>query len=68
MKKDNTKIAVNTFNWGPCLIKLSILDDFRKILLDEAKKTEMDFSDKLAGQIAKERGYTQKQRGIIIHE
>ena len=65
-KKEPIKISVNTFNWGPCVTRFKIQDDFRKVLLDEAKKTEEDFSDRLAGQIAKERGYTEKQREIII--
>ncbi len=65
-KKIKIKISVNTFNWGPCVVRFKIQDDFRKVLLDEAKKTEQDFSDRLAGQIAKERGYSDKQRDIII--
>ena len=64
--KDKTQIEVHTYNWGPCLIKVKILDEFRKILLEEAKNTEIDFKDKLAGQIAKERGYTDEQRENII--
>ena len=66
MKDDKVKISVNTLNWGPCVIKLKILDDFKKVLLDEAKKSEEDFRHRLAGQIAKERGYNEKQRDIII--
>ena len=30
MDKDKIKIAVNTMNWGPCVVKLKILDDFKK--------------------------------------
>ena len=52
--KEPIKISVNTFNWGPCVTRFKIQDDFRNILLEEAKKTEQDFSDRLAGQIAKE--------------
>ena len=65
-KDDKIQIAVNTMNWGPCVVKLKILDNFKKVLLDEAKKTELDFQQRLAGQIAKERGYSDKQRDIII--
>ena len=66
-KKDKQiKIEVSTFNWGPCVIRLKILDEFKKVLLDEAKKSEIDFPEKLAGQIAKERGYNEKQRDLII--
>ena len=64
--KKNTQIQVNTYNWGPCVIKIKILDDFKKILLEEAKKTEEDFRHRLAGQIASERGYNEKQREKII--
>ena len=66
MKDEKVKITVNTFNWGPCVVKLKILDNFKKVLLDEAKKSEIDFKDRLAGQIEKERGYSEKQRDIII--
>ena len=64
--KRNSQISVFTYNWGPCDIKLNIRDEFRKILLDEAKKTEIDFQTRLAGQIAKERGYSEEQRTKII--
>jgi hypothetical protein len=66
MEKDKTQIAVSTFNWGPCVVKLKILDNFKEILLSEALKTEINFQSKLAGQIAKERGYNDKQRDKII--
>ena len=65
-KQEQIKISVNTFNWGPCVTRFKIQDDFRKVLLDEAKKSEEDFSDRLAGQIRKETGYSEKQREIII--
>ena len=64
--KKNVQLEVHTYNWGPCLVKVNILEDFRQILLAEAKKTEIDFKSKLAGQIASERGYSEKQREIII--
>ncbi len=38
MTDKNTQIEVHTYNWGPCLIKVNILDEFRQILLEEAKK------------------------------
>ena len=64
--KDKDKVEVRTFNWGPCLIHLQIKDDFKKILLDEAAKNEKDFSSKLAGQIRKETGYSDKSRDKIV--
>ena len=53
-EKEKVKITVNTFNWGPCVIKLKIQDDFKKILIQEALKNEEDFTARLAGQIKKE--------------
>ena len=50
-KEKNPQIEVRTFNWGPCVIKLNIRDDFKKILLDEIKKSKEDYSSKLAGQM-----------------
>ena len=67
MKDEKVKITVNTFNWGPCVIKLKIQDDFKKVLLEEAKKTEEDFRHRLAGQIEKERGYSEEQRNKLYH-
>ena len=66
MKDEKVKITVNTHNWGPCLIKLKIQDDFKKVLLDEAKKTKDDFRHRLAGHIEKEYGYKEEQRNKII--
>ena len=49
MTDKKQQVEVHTYNWGPCLIKVKILDEFKKILLEEAKNTEIDFKDKLAG-------------------
>ena len=38
-KEKNPQIEVRTFNWGPCVIKLKIQDDFKKVLLSEIKKS-----------------------------
>ncbi len=65
-EKTNPQIEVRTFNWGPCVIKLKIQDNFKKILLDEIKKSKEDYSSKLAGQIEKEIGYTEESRDKII--
>ena len=32
-KKDNPTVEIKTFNWGPCLTKFKILDNFKKILI-----------------------------------
>ena len=65
-KDDKIKIEVSTYNWGPCVVKVKILDDFKKVLLEEAKKNEEDYASKLAGQIRKETGYSEESRGKII--
>ena len=36
MTDKNTQIEVHTYNWGPCLIKVNILEDFRNILTKDA--------------------------------
>jgi hypothetical protein len=53
-------------NWGPCVVHLKVLDNFKNILLDEIKKSKDDYRHKLAGQIEKEIGYTQESRDKII--
>ena len=65
-RKEETQVEVSTYNWGPCLIKLKILDEFKKILLDEAKNNKDDYVSKLAGQLKVETGYSQESRGKII--
>ena len=62
------KIAVATYNWGPCVIKLKIKDNFKKLLLDEADKNKKSYEDKLAGQLYKEMGYEQKSKDIVAPE
>ena len=53
----NDQVQVQTFNWGPCVIKVKIRDDFRKLLLDEGNKCTRDMTDSLAGILHKEVGY-----------
>jgi hypothetical protein len=65
-KTKGPMIEVNTYNWGPCVIKIKIQDSFKKILIQEALKNEEDFTARLAGQIKKETGYNEKQRDKII--
>ena len=45
-----------TYNWGPCLVKLKVADEFIKLLLSEGEASKEDFSKKLAGQLHKEIG------------
>ena len=60
------KISVNVFNWGPCVIKLKITDECKKLLLDEGSKNEKDFTYKLAGIIEKETGYSEESKNKFI--
>ena len=40
------KINIQMFNWGPCVIRMKISDDFKKLLITEADKNKIDFKDK----------------------
>ena len=60
------KINVSTFNWGPCVIKLNITEECKKFLLDEGKKNKLDFTNKLAGIIKKETGYSDESKAKFI--
>ena len=62
------KIQVHTYNWGPCVNKLKIRDNFKELLLKEAKKSKMDYRHKLAGQIESQIGFSQKSKDIISPE
>ena len=62
---NNDRIDVATYNWGPCVIKLRMKDDFKNLLLDEGAKNKKNYEDKLAGQLYKEIGYDQKSKDII---
>ena len=67
-KQNNDRIDVATYNWGQCVIKLKIGDNFKKLLLDEGAKNKKSYEDKLAGQLHKEIGYNQKYKDIIAPE
>ena len=60
------KINVSTFNWGPCVIKLKITDEFKKLLLSEAKGNTLDFKNRLAGIIEKETGYSEESKKKVV--
>ena len=63
---DTKKINVATFNWGPCVVKFKMEDDFKKLLLDEAKKNKEDYRNKLAGILDHETGYSEESKKKII--
>ena len=60
------KINVGMFNWGPCIIKLKIHDDCKKILLEEGAKSKLDFKSKLAGILEHETGYSQEGKDKFV--
>ena len=62
----NKQIPVITFNWGPCVIKLKVEPEFKKLLIDEASNNTEDFTDKLAGILNSETGYTPQSKEKIL--
>ena len=60
------QIPISIFNWGPCVVKLKVKDEFKKLLLDEAKKNSEDYSSKLAGILDKETGYSPESKNKIL--
>ena len=58
----NQKINIQIFNWGPCVVRMKITDSFKKLLLDEGEKNKLDFTDKLAGILDKETGYSEESK------
>ena len=60
------KINVGMFNWGPCIIKLKINDECKKILLEEGAKSKLDFKSKLADILEHETGYSQEGKDKFV--
>ena len=60
------RVPISILNWGPCVVKLKIKDDFKKLLLDEGKKCTEDYTDKLAGILNKEVSYNEKSKQLIL--
>ena len=58
MTDKEQKVSVSVFNWGPCVVKLKMMDEFKQLLIDEAKNNKQDYRDKLAGIIEKETAHT----------
>ena len=66
MTDKEQKVSVSVFNWGPCVVKLKMMDDFKQLLLDEAKNNKRDFRDKLAGILEKETGYSEESKAKVV--
>ena len=60
------QIPINIFNWGPCVIRVKVKEDFRKLLLEEGKKSTEDYTTKLAGILDKEVGYSDESKKKIL--
>ena len=60
------QIPISIFNWGPCVVKLKVKDEFKKLLLDEGKKNKEDYTTKLAGILDKETGYSPESKNKIL--
>ena len=65
-KKVDKQIPVTTYNWGPCLIKLKIEEEYRKLFLEESKNNTEDYRNKLAGIIDHETGYNAKSKEKLL--
>ena len=63
---DKKQIAVQTFNWGPCIIKLKMEDEYKKMFLEEAKNNTEDYRTKLAGILDQETGYGAKSKEKLL--
>tara|TARA_R100000742_G_C4279236_1_gene103323 strand:+ start:4157 stop:4939 length:783 start_codon:yes stop_codon:yes gene_type:complete len=62
------QIPVFVYNWGPCVIKTKIKDNFMQMLQEQVKKNHKDYSHKLAGQLKTQIGFDQKSKDIISPE
>jgi hypothetical protein len=60
------QIPIAILNWGPCVVRLKIKDEFKKLLLDEGKKSTEDYTTKLAGILDKEVGYGDQAKKKIL--
>ena len=60
------EIKLQIFNWGPCVVRMKITDKFKDLLLSEAEKNKLDYTDKLAGILDKETGYSEESKNKIL--
>jgi uncharacterized protein (TIGR02466 family) len=64
------KVNIQIFNWGPCVVRMKISDEFKKLLLKEGEKSKkdyaMDMTTRLAGILDKETAYDEKQKNKIL--
>ena len=60
------KVGIQIFNWGPCVVRMKISDDFKNLLLSEAKNNKLDYTNRLAGILDKETGYGEESKKKIL--
>ena len=60
------RIKIDVYNWGPCVVRLKIKEEFRKLLMKEGKNNRKDFRDKLAGIIENETGYSDESKQKLL--
>ena len=60
------QVNIQIFNWGPCVVRMKISDEFKKLLLTEGEKNKIDYTDKLAGILDKETGYSEESKNLIL--
>ena len=65
-KENKTKVNIQIFNWGPCVVRMKISDEFKNLLLKEGEKSKIDFTDRLAGILDKEVGYNEDSKTKIL--
>ena len=63
---EGKQIPISIFNWGPCVVKLKIEPEFKKLLLDEAKLNTEDYRKNLAGILDHETGYGPESKNRIL--
>ena len=64
--KPGDKLQVQTYIWGPCVIRFKIKDELKHLLIEEAKISTKDFRENLAGQLDKEVGYGEESRNKVV--
>ena len=37
---EQKKVDVSVFNWGPCVVKMKIMDEFKKLLFTEGTRIQ----------------------------
>ena len=60
------KIGIQIFNWGPCVVRMKISDDFKKLLLEQGGASKIDFADSLAGILDKESGFDEEAKKKVL--